>query len=106
MYLEFRMLAPESLRVRPTLSQDAGPDPALSLEAWKLRYEDTQEIWRGCGAVWLDEKIGGDDMVDEGHENGDDGEEEEVGGGSGKNQYLKRNLRPALNVMETCLRNG
>lgn len=70
------------------------PSPqTLTMQVWRLRYEDTLHIWRECGAPWLAESNGEDSRMNE-------EEAVEVEGA------VRRNLGPFLNVVEGCLRNG
>ena len=73
-------------------------------QAWKLRYEDVLAIWSGCGAVWVTERGGGGSSG--GGVEGQDGEDSEDEDRDEDMAFLRRNLVPALNVVEACLRAG
>lgn len=62
-----------------------------------MEYQDVQHIWRRCGAVWLIE--GGGTTEDMRNEEGmvDEGD---------MSCCLRRNLKPALNVICVCMRKG
>eukprot|EP00903_Cladosiphon_okamuranus_P012982 g12115.t2 len=72
-------------------------------KGWRLRYQDTVDIWWSCGAVWLATGGGGDTTLVDGQ--GDD-EEDEDDDDDEPNEHLKRNLRSALNVVVACFRRG
>lgn len=70
--------------------------PFTCVQSWKLKFGDMVEIWRACGAIWLAKQDGDSESV------GDDDNDDDADGGV----HLRRNLRPALNVVEACLRKG
>lgn len=79
--------------------------PAPRRKVWRLRYQDTVDIWRGCGAVWLATGEGGDAMLVDGQVDGEDVEDDSDEDDE-PNEHVKRNLRSALNIVVACFRRG
>jgi len=89
-------------------------------QVWRLRYQDVNDMWRGCGAVWLattggdgamlvedeeeKEKGGGTEEEDGDASDGSDDEDDEEA--EATKVHLQRNLRSALNVVGACFRRG
>ncbi|CAM9282448.1 unnamed protein product [Ascophyllum nodosum] len=72
---------------------------------WKLEYKDVQDIWRRCGVVWLDGEASAN-TVKENEKDGDNDKGRDEVLRQGDITCLKRNLKPALNVIRKCMQRG